>query len=423
MKNLSEWLSYLGDFYGNNSGGDLNLVKTIAAELAIKQFPVPVVTVAGTNGKGSCVAFLEEILLAAGYKVATYTSPHLLCFSERIKVNGKKVAKDQLCEALEIVADKCNQLPLSYFAIITLAALYIFQSLELEVIILEVGLGGRLDPVNIIDPAIAVITTIALDHTNRLGNSREEIGFEKAGIIRPFKPLVCGDPAPPATIVKRATELVAPLYSLGEEFSFTLEQSGWSWKSGKCYFSNLPITKLPVQNAATALMVQYLLHEKHDLNISKNAIYQGVKKASLPARMQTISSKPLIVLDVAHNGESATYLAHRLTATKWPGRTLAVIGMLKDKDIAAILQPLLKIVEEWHCGTLHQRRGATAADLANWLKNLGVELCYTHDNVADALKQTVAECGVDDRIVVFGSFYSAAEILKTEEENKSGRAT
>ncbi|MCK4869755.1 MAG: bifunctional folylpolyglutamate synthase/dihydrofolate synthase [Gammaproteobacteria bacterium] len=468
------------------AGSGVTRTSTVATRLELLPFNVPVITVAGTNGKGSCVAFLEAILLAESYRVGAYVSPHLLSYNERIRIDGENIDDASLCVALSAIMSARADVELSYFDFTTLAAFVIFKQLDLDVVILEVGIGGRLDPVNAVDPSISVITTIALDHMDRLGNDRESIGFEKAGIMRLGVPVVCGDAYPPASVVNMAHKLGAPLYCFNKSFGLQQLQDRWHWSCGdkelatvlhpcypvslsrypeshSCYSAphlrhsaphsrhpaldagsrdicsvqcikhtldsvvkprndglvevkHLPLPKLPLQNAATALMVIELLQDA--LPVSRRAIDVGIAKAFLPGRMQCISVAPEVILDVAHNAEASAYLAQQLSGRS-KGRVLAVCAMLQDKDILATLKPMLSVVDSWYVASLDCERGANAHVLQHDLEDLGINSCYTADTVSAALAEAVAASFIDDCIIVFGSFYTVAEILKWRNERGS----
>lgn len=409
-KNLRDWLNYIEEYYTSRIDLGLERIRKVADKLEITSFTCPIVVVAGTNGKGSCVAYLESILLAAGYKVGSYTSPHLLRFNERIHINGKEADDRSLCEAFAVINKVCKGSQLTYFEFVTLAALYIFQLQPLDVLLLEIGLGGRLDAVNIVDADIAVITTVAIDHIEYLGNNRELIGYEKAGIMRNNKPVVCGDFKSPESVVKRAEFLKAPLYCLGQEFGYSIMNNSWRWHKGGIELNNLPLPSLSLQSAATSLMVVSLLQSS--LLITKKAIVKGLKTVFLPGRFQCLTDERNIILDVAHNPEAAAFLAMKIASIPYEGRTLAVLGMLKDKDILSTLRPMLHLIDTWYFGDLNVPRGAKAEHLKKYLRDLSKQQCYTYKSISEAYNQAVANCTKKDRILVFGSFYTVAEILK-----------
>ena len=410
MPNMQEWLSYLDNLPSGLTITSLDHVKKVAQTLGITKFPGKVVTVAGTNGKGSCVVFLEAILAASGYRVGAYISPHLLRYNERIRINGEAIDDDILAAAFAVVKMAQGSTTLSYFEFGTLVALQIFKQMELDVLLLEVGLGGRLDAVNIIDADIAIISTISLDHTAQLGNTREEIGREKSGIMRKFKPIVCGDHNPPRSIYANANKTKAILYSAQRDFTYKIEPTQWKWECGTWQLENLPIPKLPIQDAATALMVITLLLP--DLPVEYTAIVSGLSNAFLPGRFQRLQQSPEVIADVAHNMESGGLLAENLSQAPVAGRTLAVLSMLKDKDIAATLKPLMGFIDKWYVGQLTCVRAASAEQLRNNLKLGGAKKLSFYPSVAKAFNGAIAEAKETDRIIVFGSFYTVGEVLK-----------
>ncbi len=407
-KNLNDWLAYIEHKYVPGIDLGLDRVSKVAKPLQITEFKYPVIAVAGTNGKGSCIACLEAIFLAADLQVGTYTSPHLLRFNERIKINGHEIDDDSLCEAFAVVDETCKDVHLTYFEFTTIAALYIFQQFSLDFLLLEVGLGGRLDAVNIVDPDIAVITTISLDHTDYLGGDREAIGREKAGIMRERVPIVCGDLSPPLSVSKHAQELDAPYYAINKQFHYDEHDSVWEWHTDQLQLQDLPIPNLPLQNAATALMVIHLLQ----LPIDVKAIKTGLKAAFIPGRFQHFAKPVTTILDVAHNPESAEYLARKLEAEPCTGRTLAVVGMLQDKDIVSTLKPLISQIDAWYLADLTGSRAAKAQSLQEILAKLEQKSCYTYESVLSAYEHAVKDCAPEDRIIVFGSFYTVGDVLK-----------
>jgi len=378
--------------------------------------PAPIViTVAGTNGKGSCVAFLESILRCAGYRIGAYTSPHLLRYNERIRVDGAEASDSQLCAAFQRVDEARGDTTLTYFEFGTLAALEIFSRAALEAVVLEVGLGGRLDAVNIIDPDVALVTSIGIDHTAWLGPDREHIGREKAGVFRAGCPAVCGDPDPPASLLDYAAKLAAPLYILGRDFNFDTDQTAWTWRgpqgtlrAGLSHPSLRGACQL--QNAASVVMVLELL--KGRLPVSQSALRQGLAQASLPGRFQVLPIQPTTILDVAHNPAAAAMLAASLRGHPCTGRTLAVFAMLADKDMVSVVRALDAVIDEWHAAPLTVPRGASALQVAAALGAAQPRgAVHMHPGVLDAYQSARARARNDDRIVVFGSFYTVSALL------------
>lgn len=410
MNNLAEWLSYLETLHPKTIDLGLERIKTVAARLDCLSYSCPVITVAGTNGKGSCVTLTETILLAAGYRVGSYLSPHLFSYNERVRINGKAIDDKSLCDAFVLIDKARGDISLSYFEFGTLATLLIFKKANLDAIILEVGLGGRLDAVNIVDADLAIISTIALDHMEWLGDDREKIGFEKAGIMRSGKACVCGDFEVPDSVRRHADTVGATLYCQNEEFGYERNENVWSWWSKKQRLDNLPIPSIELQNAATALMAIELLQNK--FRISFQSIEQGLKQVFLPGRFQTIhANNKLIILDVAHNPAAAKLLAKKLNETFCSGKTIAVMGMLADKDILGTMANLLDNIAEWYVGGLFVPRGASADCLAKGLSDLGVKKVYVYETVTEAYQAALTQVSAQDRMIVFGSFYTVAEVL------------
>jgi dihydrofolate synthase / folylpolyglutamate synthase len=419
---IDTWLTRIEKLHPNAIDLGLDRVTTVAKRLNVLSFDCPVVMVGGTNGKGSCVTFLEAILSEANYQVGTYTSPHLISFNERIRIANISVDNALLCELFAEVEAACGSTTLTYFEFTTLTALLAFRRANPDVILLEVGMGGRLDAVNIIDPDIAIITMVDLDHTQWLGNDREKIGFEKAGIMRKNKPVICGDINPPQSILKYAEDSKANLYSLGKHFQYTKSKTGqsWQWQTDGVILFDLPLTKLPLQNAATAVMATVLL--RYWLDISVECIHRGLEKAHIPGRFHVIDTFKCI-LDVAHNPSAAIYLSKLLASYAYTGKVHAVVGMLADKDIYHTLQPLTEYIDHWYLGDLKVARGGTSELLHRNLRDLGVEKCYNHSSVTAAFLMALATKEVDDLILVFGSFYTVAEILHLLQKSGCDRNT
>jgi dihydrofolate synthase / folylpolyglutamate synthase len=409
-KSLNAWLTYLETLHPQTIALGLERVAHVAQKLDLTSFTIPVITIAGTNGKGSCVAFIETILRAAGYRVGAYTSPHLLAFNERIRINAQPVTDENICAAFTAIEQVRDGIPLTYFEFTTLAALKLFKTADLSAIILEVGLGGRLDAVNIVAADLAIITSIALDHMEYLGNDREAIAREKAGIIRAHKPLICGEPAPPKNIAQLARHYHVPLYQVNLDFSYAVTKSTWRWHYRETILADLPMPKLPIANAATALMAIELLQAK--LPCSASAIAMGISAAALAGRFQSVFLPQHCILDVAHNPASAALLAQQLKQHPIKGRSLAVVSILGDKDIVGTLEPLLSEIDAWYAGGLNIPRGITANALAAHLQALGVQAYQHFASVEDAFAAALIDCKSDDRIIVFGSFYTVATVLK-----------
>ncbi len=408
---LQDWLAYLETLHPTVIDLGLARIKQVAQTLQLLPLPKFVITVAGTNGKGTSVALLESIFLSAGYKVGTYTSPHLIRYNERIKINGAAVTDAALCEAFIIIEQARGDTTLTYFEFGTLAALWLFNQVPLDVVILEVGLGGRLDAVNIVDPDIALITTIELDHVEYLGADRETIGMEKAGIMRKHKPVVCGDHHMPTSIQTQAEQTNAVLYTYAKAFNYEqINEKEWCWQNQAGQLTQLPVPKIPLQNAAAVLQVLTLLPPT--LAIAKEAIVVGLRRVRVAGRFQVFNDKFTCILDVAHNPAAAKYLAEKLHAQPIKGRTLAVIGMLADKDQQATVKALASEITEWFVGGLQVPRGANAQMLAQALSRAGLIHVNTYNTVEEAYENATKQAHVEDRVIVLGSFHTVAQIMQ-----------
>lgn len=406
---LATWLSYLEHLHSKTIDLGLTRVSEVAARMAVLK-PAPFVfTVAGTNGKGTTCRTLESVLMAAGFKVGVYSSPHLVRYTERVRVQGEELSELAHTTSFAEIEAARGEISLSYFEFGTLSALWLFQQAQLDVVILEVGLGGRLDATNIVDADVAVVTSIALDHTDWLGPDRESIGCEKAGIFRAGKPAVVGEPDMPLTIAEVASEKGAHLLRRGVNWRYDASAQNWSFSDESGTLANLPLPLVPMPNAATALAAL----RASGLKVSEQAIRDGIQNAMLPGRFQIISEAPRVILDVAHNPHAAAYLAGRLKTLLKTGRVLAVIGMLHDKDIAGTLANLQTEVDDWYCAPLEGPRGATAEQL---LEHLPTGKVYT--SVAQAWHAAMADARPEDTVLVCGSFHTVAHVM---EEIDAGR--
>ena len=408
------WLSYLETCHPKAIDLGLQRVSLVAERLQVLHFDCPVITVAGTNGKGSCVALTQAILAAAGYRVGAYTSPHLLDYNERIQVAGEFVSDSALCEAFCQIEKVRAEISLTYFEFGTLAALLLFKQAQLDAIILEVGLGGRLDAVNCVDADIAVISMVDLDHMEWLGHTRELIAKEKAGIMRPNKPCVFGDFTLPDTVYEQAALLNTTLYRQGQHFDYKKQLSTWSWQSQQQTLMHLPLPGIALQNAATVLQVIELLADS--FFITRSAIEEGLKQVFLRGRFQIIEIESIdsqLILDVAHNPAGGRCLAKRLAKEPCRGKTYAVVGMLADKDITNTLEPLLAQIDQWYLADLEGPRGATAEQLHQCLLGLKqhTSRIFTLTSPTLAIKQACNAAKKGDRVLVFGSFHTVSLVL------------
>lgn len=408
MRTLADWVSYINSLHTREIDLGLERIKNLAQALQLDRFSCPVIVVGGTNGKGSVVKFIESIYLAAGYQVAAYTSPHLLHFNERLRINGQDVSDEKLIAAFNYVEQHRQGQSLTFFEFTTLAIFYICQQLPLEVLILEVGLGGRLDAVNIVDADVSVITNVDIDHKDFLGDTRELIGREKAGIARADKPLVCGDINPPQTVIETIQQLSTPFFVLGKQFNVRKHTDSWDWIGPDLSYLRLPLPELKIENAATSLMVIDLLQTR--LPVTQYAVIIGVKRARLPGRFERMPASVPLIFDVAHNPQAVEYLGVQLQQQSIAGKTKAVVGMLADKEIEACLAVLMGCVDGWYIAGLEKEttRGASAQQLSNYLGTKTEKSCYNFASVGEALSKAMADSQPTDRIVIFGSFYTVA---------------
>ncbi|MCG9639164.1 bifunctional tetrahydrofolate synthase/dihydrofolate synthase [Vibrio sp. Isolate34] len=401
---LEMWLDYLSNIHTSAIDLGLDRVQAVASKANLTKPAQHVITVAGTNGKGSTCALMEAILLDAGYSVGVYSSPHLIRYNERVRINGQDLSDEKMVQSFDFIEKERGEISLSFFEYGTLAALRAFQTEAVDVVLLEVGLGGRLDATNIVDHDVSVITSLAVDHVDWLGDDINVIGFEKAGIYRSGKPAICGQPKPPATVAAHADDIKAEFYQVGIQYTYDVDGDTWNWRSGAFQLEFLPIPSLPLPNAATALMAL----GTSELSISDVNVVNGMKNAQLPGRMQQISEQPVIVLDVAHNPHSAEYFAQQVTK-QYAGKNLhVVVAMLHDKDIPATLKVLAPITTHWYPASLQGPRAATAAELCKSLPQ-GVE---QYSNPVAAFEAALASVQGDDVVLVVGSFHTVGEVLE-----------
>lgn len=414
---LEDWLRWQETLNPRLIDLGLDRLRPVAAEMGLSALPVPVVTVAGTNGKGSCIAYLAEILERAGHPVAAYTSPMLRRYNETLRIAGGEVSDDALIAAFERVERARNGVALTCFEYRTLAALDIIRRAPVSVALLEVGLGGRLDAVNLVDADVAVVTSVDLDHTDWLGPDRESIGREKAGIFRAGRIAVCGDASPPRSLVAHARALGTSLSILGTQFTLSGDGDGWRWRGPAAEYRRLPQPGMQgdVQrvNAAVALMALQALAPR--LEVDEHAIRAGVAGARLAGRQQIFPGTVERIVDVAHNAEAARALARTLAARPPVGRTLAVFALLSDKDARSVAAALGAIVDEWHTADLPGVRGRSGEQLAATLREcLPERAVCAHLDVAAAWRAARARARDGDRVVAFGSFVTAREVLALE---------
>ena len=412
MKSLADWLRFIEQQHPQAIALGLDRVKEVLGRMKI-QLACPVITVGGTNGKGSTCALLESILRAAGYRTGLYTSPHLLEYNERVRVAGAEAADGALCAGFEAVEAARAGVPLTYFEFGTLAAFWIFSKEKIETAVLEVGLGGRLDAVNAIDADCAVLTSVGIDHVDFLGADRESIGREKAGIFRPSRPAVIAEPDPPKSVLGA----VGNKLLLGRDFGFSAEPGQWTYwgQRGKRPGLAHPALRggIQLRNAAAALCALDAL----ELPIAAQHLRRGLAEVALPARFQVLPGRPQVILDVAHNVEAARVLADNLSVSGYANEIIAVCGMLRDKDIAGVLRALAPRITRWHLASLEGPRAASADDLARHLDTPA----FKHESPRAALAAALERAGENDKIVVFGSFLTVGEAMAWLKNNKTSK--
>ena len=385
-------------------------------------FKAVVFTVGGTNGKGSTCALLESVLLAASYKVGCHTSPHLLSFNERARVNGENVSDALLLEHFKAVELARASLPnpptLTYFEFTTLAIMHLFATADLDAVILEVGLGGRLDAVNMIDTDCAIVTSIDLDHMEYLGNTREKIAFEKAGIFRSDKPAICADPVPPQSLIDHAVSIGADLWLMGKDYNFQGDKQQWGWAGRGKRFSGLgyPALRGANQLLNASAVIAALIAVRDRLPVGAQEIRNGMAWVELPGRFQVLPGQPTIILDVAHNPHASAALAQNLENMAYHPYTIAVFGAMADKDIDGVLKPMMDKIDFWYFCDLPTARAASAESLATRLRSLGFKEgadsgIEIFSSPALAYESALKKAGEGDRISVFGSFYTVAGVL------------
>lgn len=433
---LEQWLSYLENSHFKAIDLGLTRIKAVAENLDLLK-PAPfVITVGGTNGKGTTCRLLETILLKAGLRVGVYSSPHLLRYNERVRIQNQDLPDEQHSASFAFIEQHKTQ-SLTYFEFSTLSALHLFKQAQLDVVILEVGLGGRLDATNIVDSDVAVITSIDIDHVDFLGNSREQIAFEKAGIFRANRPVIIGEPNIPHTMLDQAKQLQCKVSCRDQDFRFQVEQQHWCWQGKKMQLDKLPLCQIPLANAATALATI----EQLPFEISEQVIRQGLEQVELIGRFQTLKGEsltklaqrchlapeqlPKMIIDVGHNPHAAHYLAEKLSSlkTQTTGKIIAVCGILKDKDAKGVLHPLLNVIDHWYCVTLTGYRGQDGADLFVTLQQIAqserIDLQgESDDSVENGVIRALKNCTEEDVLIIFGSFHTVGDFLQMLELEK-----
>ncbi len=404
--NLTQWLDWQSSLHPNKIELSLNRVRTVAGRLNLLTPDFPIVIVAGTNGKGSSVTLLDAMLTANNMRVGRYTSPHLLRYNERICIAGTEASDAQICQAFTTIEAVRNDISLTFFEFATLATMILFQQ-KVDIAILEVGLGGRLDAVNIFDADVALITAIDIDHSDWLGNDRETIGFEKAGILRAKKPAVCSDPNPPQSIIEHAKQLATELHCIQRDFTYNKTEDGWNWRTADKTLTNLPKPNLygdfQLQNAAGVMMVLKLLQ----LPI----IPSGLTKAHISGRFQILPGPVTRIFDVAHNPLGAKVLTTTLQQYPNKGKTHVILGMLDKKDTAGFINIIQDISNDWHVAPLNTPNTATAQCLVDNLLSVGNKNITSYPSITNAYNNVLSIVKDGDQILITGSFYTVAEIF------------
>lgn len=411
---LQDWLSWQETLHPSEIELGLERIQQVWERLHNGAFSPSVITVAGTNGKGSCCAMLESIYRHAGYRVGCYTSPHLLKYNERIKVLGLDIDDVSLCEAFSAVDQAREHVSLTYFEFGTLAALYLFDRMQLDIVILEVGLGGRLDAVNILDADVALLTSVGIDHQDWLGDDRESIGREKAGIFRTGRTAICAEQYPPESVLSVARDIQADLLISGRDFSVARDTGSWSWHGpDDATRYSLPMPALrgskQIDNAAAVLMVVERLSNMFP--VSQAHLRQGLLDVHLGARFEVIPGRIPVILDVAHNPQAAEVLASHLREYACQGQIHAVMAMKQGKDAAAVLSVLQVLVAEWYLGTVDNPQVIPADKIASLLHKQGITTVHVEDTIIHAYDKALAAAQEGDCVLVFGSFYTVSDIL------------
>lgn len=424
-RSLQDWLEYLEQLHPTAIDMGLDRCRTVATRLGLTRPAPQVVTVTGTNGKGSTCAFIAQMLAGQGKTVGVYSSPHLLRYNERVRLGGVDASDEALCDAFEAVEQARGSVSLTYFEMGTLAAFWLFEREALDAVVLEVGLGGRLDAVNLVDADVAVVTNVGLDHAEWLGSTRESVAFEKAGIFRSAKPAVCGDSSPPESMLEYANQSAVPLLVRGLDFDLVREATCWHWygKDGAgnaLELRNLPLLRLPLENAAVALQAFALLEPSW----RPAPLIQALRDTRITGRLdqRTIRWKGrelVILLDVGHNPHAAAYLATQLRQQPKSGRRLAVFGLLADKDLSGVIDELRPVVDSWAVAPLATSRSRSAAELSSSLKERGATVTI-YPGISQALEQQCDQAAEGDEILLFGSFYCVAEALTWLERYATG---
>ncbi|MDZ7839787.1 MAG: bifunctional tetrahydrofolate synthase/dihydrofolate synthase [Gammaproteobacteria bacterium] len=411
QRSLEQWLAYIQTVHFRSIDMGLDRVRVVLQRLASGP-TCRVIAVAGTNGKGSCAAMLGGVLAAAGHRVGVYTSPHLVRFNERILVAGRPVTDDDLCRAFALIDARRGETPLTYFEFATLAAVYIFEQARVDFAVMEVGMGGRLDAVNALPIDAALITNVDLDHTQWLGRDREAIGREKAHIMRPGRTAVFNHPDPPHSVLTHAADIETYLLVAGRDYGHERTGRGWRWSGPRGEQWDLAPPAIPgevqVDNASGVLA---LLSGLPEARVDRDAAGRGLASARIHGRCEIVAREPMVMVDVAHNRAAVETLKVALQANPVPGRTLAVFGMLRDKDPEGVARAMDEHIDAWFLATIDDERGQDAAELAPLISSGARGTVHCYAGVVEAYRHALAHASSGDRIVVFGSFHIAGDIL------------
>ena len=411
---LKDWLGYIESIHPSTIDLTLERIKVVVERLNL-DISFSIITVGGTNGKGSTCAILESIYKEAGYKVGCYTSPHFLHFNERIKIQANPVSDDLICEAFTKIESIRKEISLTYFEYGTIAAMIIFADADLDIAILEVGLGGRLDAVNVFDSDCAIVTSIDLDHMDYLGHTREAIGFEKAGIYRANKIAICGDFDPPQSLINHCESIQAELKIIGKDFAYEAHHDSFDFLIESSFVMNLPLPSLQgffqLTNASNALMAVKIMEDQ--LPLTETSIQQGIASALLPGRFQEVKINPSLILDVAHNPHAAKSLRDNLRTHSVSGKTIAVFSILRDKDILGVVAAVSLDIDTWYIAEIENERAANIDTICKAIQKVNPSAhIVTFKNIQEAYQFASNEVERNDRIIAFGSFYTVADIMK-----------
>lgn len=414
---LQEWLFYLEHRHHQEIQLGLERIRLVASKLKLEKTNCPVILVAGTNGKGSTVAALESLYSTAGYRVGVYTSPHLITFNERIRFQCQPINDEALCTAFSLIETAREHITLTYFETVTLAALWYFSHVSPDLIVLEVGMGGRLDATNIIDADLAIITTIDLDHQEYLGTTREAIGREKAGILRAGTSFIYADTNPPHSVIEQAQQLNVKTFVNGDSYVIQEEEDDWELNfAGQCY-THLPKPKINLQAAAAAVVASLILEKK--LPVQEQIWSQFMQEVFIPGRLQLESGDIQVLYDVAHNAQSVALLAKTITQFPLRGKIHAVFSALKDKDIAALIKPMSKLVDCWYPAELQGKRALSSESLMNYFHNAEIYPNFCYNTPLIAFEKAFNQAQAGDLIVVYGSFHTVGQIMAAKSDRRS----